>query len=215
MGLAVSLPTAYILHQRWPAFRSLTLPLKALFVTAATISSGVITADKSGLAYEAEHFTDAGANKMRQYATRQEREWAQLSPRDKILTWAKDNKFSLVAGSWVTSMAGIGAYLRSQPMSFSQKLVQTRVWAQGITLASLLGMAAITQIPSAGDKILEERHHAADHSWRDFVDADSSEEPRMNIKPKKSNEQGQQSSSQKKQGGKSSSEGGKQQGSSA
>lgn len=54
-------------------------------------------------------------------------------------------------------------------MSFSQKLVQTRVWAQGLTLASLLGMAAITQIPSAGDHILREREQAADHSWKDFV----------------------------------------------
>lgn len=114
---------------------------------------------------------------MRQFATREEAEWAQLSTRDKALTWTKDNKFSIVAGSWVASMAGVGAYLQSQPMSFSQKLVQTRVWAQGLTLASLMGMAAITQIPSAGDHILEERNHASDHSWRDFVhDTESSEE---------------------------------------
>lgn len=54
-------------------------------------------------------------------------------------------------------------------MSFAQKLVQARVWAQGLTLTSLLGMAAITQIPSAGDKILKERGEASEHSWRDFV----------------------------------------------
>ena len=71
--------------------------------------------------------------------------------------------------SWITSMGGIFAYIHAQPMSFSQKLVQTRVWAQGLTLASLLGMAAITQIPSAGDHILREREQAADHSWKDFV----------------------------------------------
>lgn len=66
-------------------------------------------------------------------------------------------------------MGAIFAYIHAQPMSFSQKLVQTRVWAQGFTLASLLAMAAITQIPSAGDKILEEREHAAEHSWKDFM----------------------------------------------
>lgn len=37
-------------------------------------------------------------------------------------------------------------------------------------------MAAITQIPSAGDKILQEREHASDHSWKDFV-GDSNADP--------------------------------------
>lgn len=73
-------------------------------------------------------------------------------------------------------MAGIFAYIHTQPMSFSQKLVQTRVWAQGLTLASLLGMAFITQIPSAGDKILKEREQASDHSWQDFI-GDSNTDP--------------------------------------
>lgn len=66
-------------------------------------------------------------------------------------------------------MGGIFAYIHNQPMSFAQKLVQTRVWAQGLTLGSLLAMAAITQIPSEGDKILKEREDATDHSWKDFV----------------------------------------------
>lgn len=51
-GLAVGLPAAYILNQRWAAFRGLTLPLKAFFVTMITISSGVIAADKAGIAFE-------------------------------------------------------------------------------------------------------------------------------------------------------------------
>jgi hypothetical protein len=71
--------------------------------------------------------------------------------------------------SWLASMGGIFAYIHSQPMSFSQKLVQTRVWAQGFTLASLLAMAAITQIPTEGDKILRRREEAGEHSWRDFM----------------------------------------------
>jgi hypothetical protein len=73
-------------------------------------------------------------------------------------------------------MGGVFAYIHNQPMSFAQKLVQTRVWAQGLTLASLLGMAAITQIPSAGDKLLRARDQSADHSWQDFI-GDSSSEP--------------------------------------
>lgn len=52
LGLAVAGPTAYLLNQKWTPFRHLTLPLKAFFVTSATICAGLIAADKSGLAYE-------------------------------------------------------------------------------------------------------------------------------------------------------------------
>ena len=35
---------------------------------------------------------------IRQYATAEEKEWDELSKRDKALTWAKENKFAIVAG---------------------------------------------------------------------------------------------------------------------
>lgn len=180
-GLAVFTPAAYFLHKTWQPFQKLTLPLKVMFVSFATISVGVIAADKAGIAFDQEHYSDEGAKKLRQFRSEEEKEWAELSTKDKALTWTKDNKFGVVAGSWVVSMAGIFAYINKQPMPFSQKLVQTRVWAQGITLASLVAMAGITQIPSAGDKILYRRDHAADHSWRDFVkDSPSSQETAAN-----------------------------------
>lgn len=52
IGIGISVPAAYVLHQRWPAFRQLPLPLKAFFITGFTVATGVIAADKSGLAYE-------------------------------------------------------------------------------------------------------------------------------------------------------------------
>lgn len=104
MGLAAALPTAYLLHQRWAPFRGLTLPLKAFFVTSATVCAGVIAADKSGIAFDQEHYSDAGAQQVRRFQSKEEQEWSQLSGADKALMWAKDNKFGVVAGSWVASM---------------------------------------------------------------------------------------------------------------
>lgn len=74
-------------------------------------------------------------------------------------------------------------------MTFAQKLVQARVYAQGLTLASLVGMAALTSIPSAGDKIIEEHSHASEHSWRDVLGEEGREKradpgQRLNTKPK-------------------------------
>lgn len=69
-------------------------------------------------------------------------------------------------GSWLGSMGASWLYIQSQPLSFSQKIVQARVWAQGLTLASLLIMAGVTQLPTEADKLMEEESERANHSWR-------------------------------------------------
>ncbi|KDN38571.1 hypothetical protein K437DRAFT_259359 [Tilletiaria anomala UBC 951] len=175
-GLAVATPTAYMLQRSWAPFRALNLPVKSFFVMSATVMTGVICADKAGIAFNKEHYSDQGAKNMKRYATHAEREWDQLSTADKALTWTKENKVGIVAGSWVASMAGTFAFIQTQPLSFAQKLVQARVWAQGLTLASLVGMAAITQIPSAGDRIIESHLHAKEHSWKDYIPQEMGEE---------------------------------------
>lgn len=98
--------------------------------------------------------------------------------------------------SWVASLCGSFAYIQTQPMSFAQKLVQARVYAQGLTLASLVGMAAITSIPSAGDKLIEEHAHAGDHSWRDMIQDDGSDDKG----PSSKKSQPKQASQPKQQG---------------
>ncbi|KAK0520195.1 Replication factor C, subunit RFC4 [Tilletia horrida] len=169
LGLGVALPVAYVLNKRWAPFRRLNLPVQAFFVSSASIATGVIAADKAGIRFDEQHYTDRGAELRRRALTAEEQMWAELSTRDRILTHIKDNQFAAVAGIWALSLGGIFAYIRTQPLSGAQKLVQARVYAQGITLASLLGLAGISQIPSAGDKILNYEKEASQHSWRNFI----------------------------------------------
>ncbi|KAN0061308.1 Replication factor C, subunit RFC4 [Thecaphora frezii] len=168
-GVVLAAPLAFVANRTWPAFRRLTPAIKTSLVFSSGVALGVIRADKAGIAFDQEHYSDKGAAIQRRYQTEEEREWDQLSFRDKALTWTKENKFGVVAGSWVTSLGLTFAYIQTQPLSFAQKLVQARVWAQGLTLASLVGMAAITQIPSEGDKLIRHHKEAANHSWRDFI----------------------------------------------
>ncbi|EPQ31386.1 uncharacterized protein PFL1_00721 [Pseudozyma flocculosa PF-1] len=169
VGTLCAAPVAFLANRSLPTFRNLTPAIKTSLVFSVGIATGVIRADKAGIAFDKEHYSDKGAAIQRRYQTSEERQWDQLSFRDKALTWAKENKFGVVAGSWVTSMGLTFAYINTQPLSFAQKLVQARVWAQGLTLASLIGMAAITQIPSEGDKIIKQHKEATEHSWKDFV----------------------------------------------
>lgn len=61
-------------------------------------------------------------------------------------------------------------------------------------------MAAISSIPSAGDKILEEQHHASDHSWKDMIgeldDQDQDQQQKQKQQPKQQQKQKQQKPSQ-------------------
>ncbi|CAD6883997.1 unnamed protein product [Tilletia controversa] len=169
LGLSLALPTAYILNKRWAPFRRLNLPVQSFFVTSASIAAGVIAADKAGIRFDEQHYTDQGAISRRRALSVEDQMWAELGMRDRVLTHIKDNQFAVVSGIWALSLGGILAYIRTQPMSAAQRLVQARVWAQGVTLISLLGLAGVSQIPSPGDKILKYEKEASQHSWRMFM----------------------------------------------
>ena len=59
------------------------------------------------------------------------------------MDWGKENRYPIVAGSWVLSMGiALGIVGRSPHLSTQQKLVQARVYAQGLTIAVLCATAA-------------------------------------------------------------------------
>ena len=65
------------------------------------------------------------------------------------MDWGRENRYPIVGVSWVASMAiALGLVGRSPYLSTSQKIVQSRVYAQGLTLAVLVATAAF----EIGDK---------------------------------------------------------------
>ena len=58
--------------------------------------------------------------------------------------WVSEQRYPIVFGSWVASMAiALGIVGRSPYLSTQQKLVQARVYAQGLTLAVLVASFAL------------------------------------------------------------------------
>ncbi|WFD35741.1 Replication factor C, subunit RFC4 [Malassezia cuniculi] len=169
IGSAATLGAGYLLRQR-PLIQRLPLAIRTSLVVSGGVMLGVIYADKAGIAFDNMHYDDKGAKVVRRKETLLEQEWNQLSTFDKGLTYAKENRFKVVIGSWLASMGISWLYIQTQPLSTAQKIVQARVWAQGLTVASMIGMAAITTIPSAGDKYLENQKNEARSSWEQIVD---------------------------------------------
>jgi len=108
-----------------------------------TNSTAVIAADRASAAYDIEHTPE----KKRQQERQQERDAlyeANKSGLQRAKDWANENRYPLLFGFWVASMAGSwSAVNRNRYLSGSQKLVQARMYAQGATLAALLASFAI------------------------------------------------------------------------
>lgn len=69
------------------------------------------------------------------------------------MTFGKENRYKIVGVSWVASMAAALTIVgRSPYLSTTQKLVQARVYAQGLTLAVLIATAVF----EIGDRNKEE-----------------------------------------------------------
>ncbi|CCJ28326.1 unnamed protein product [Pneumocystis jirovecii] len=62
-----------------------------------------------------------------------------------LLIWCSENKWKIIAGSWALSMIGSFSFLwRDKYLTKAQKLVQARMYAQGITLLVLLVSAGLS-----------------------------------------------------------------------
>lgn len=114
-----------------------------------------------------------------------------------------DYRWHIIGGSWLAGMGGSLALVsRNKYLSTSQKLVQARMYAQGITLAILLlsaGIAAsdttdddgedvIMQDPTDPSKNLRVHHahketYAGENQWEDMVAAEEAK-----LKAKKSHD---------------------------
>ncbi len=142
LGLGLGSAGAFAMNARYPGFRALTLPIKvsywhiktkykAFFVTSASVAALIIEADRASRAFEAKQYGLNIHNVVHKDAN--------LTSVQRSLHWARENRWKILGGSWAASMAGSWYIVnRDKYMTGSQKLVQARVYAQGITIAMIL-----------------------------------------------------------------------------
>jgi hypothetical protein len=120
---------------------------------------------------------------------------AQKTTKQRTMDWLSDNRYGIVFGSWVASMGtALGLVGRNPYLTGQQKLVQARVYAQGLTVAVVIASLALETSDSARGKgrwetvkildpndpthkhIIEKKiHHeayAGEDQWRDMVAAE-------------------------------------------
>ena len=70
--------------------------------------------------------------------------------RQKIGDWAVRHEYSIILGSWALTVALAGSVImRDRYQSLPQKVVQVRMWAQGLTIGVLIAAGALTHTKRA------------------------------------------------------------------
>ena len=146
--------------------------------------AAIIGADRGGRAYEKTNHPDRSYHDERQALL--DKLHADRTDTEKALHWANENRYSIVAGSWVASMATAFALVSRSPMNTAQKLVQARVYAQGLTMAVVIASLALEGADmkaARGDgKVtgaIKQKRLSDKDQWMDMVEA---EEERMREK---------------------------------
>ncbi|KAI0170659.1 mitochondrial hypoxia responsive domain-containing protein [Pestalotiopsis sp. NC0098] len=179
--------------RRYPAFRGLTLPFRSFLVTSSATFGAIVNAERWSNDFHMRN------NPMNFYKDETERaiELAreQETPVERFTEWGRKNRYSIVFGSWIAAMGlALGMVGRNKYLSTSQKLVQARVYAQGLTLAVLVATAAFeTSDARSGQgrwetvkvldpndpehkKLIEKRVHKEEYEgqdlWKDMVAAE-------------------------------------------
>ena len=116
--------------------------MKSFLVTSSGTFVGIIAADHASRDFEAKN------NAERQwYESREERlraeELRSLSFTDRAAAFARREKYKIISATWLASMVGSFVLVSRNPgLTGQQKLVQARVYAQGLTLGVLCASAA-------------------------------------------------------------------------
>ncbi|KAI0751612.1 hypothetical protein C8Q80DRAFT_1268823 [Daedaleopsis nitida] len=180
-GLAVALPASYYLHRRWPYYRALQPSLKAFGVILIAVPAFVISAERAGQKFEREQWKDAGKAELDAVQARQEERWKSLTTGQKISEYVRDHQYSVIVGSWATALVGTFGYImRDRYQSMPQKLVQARMWAQGLTIGIIIAAGVMTHKQrTSNDDERRVRHLPVDHSWKDMLDQEEREQARI------------------------------------
>jgi len=194
VGLGIGLGAAAVLNRRWHFFRSLTLPLKAFFVSSSGTFAAIISADIYSRSFEASRHPE-----LREYKDSTARALAMAKENrtgwEKFKDFGRENRYPIVTASWVASMAlSLGLVSRNRYLTTSQKLVQARMYAQGLTLAVLVASAGFEVADARSGKgkfetvlvvdpddpehrhMIEKRIHHESYSgedlWKDMVESE-------------------------------------------
>ncbi|KAJ6560336.1 hypothetical protein B0H19DRAFT_1147290 [Mycena capillaripes] len=154
-------------HRRWAYYRSLPPSLKVLGVLVIAAPALSIQAERRGLEYDKSQWEGEGAQLLNLREQHEMTRWESMSTGDKIADWAQRHEYSIIVGGWALSLGVAGLIIgRDKYQTTAQKVVQARMWAQGLTIGIILTAAGLHTNRNKGESA---SRPSADHSWMEVV----------------------------------------------
>jgi len=181
VGAAIALPGFYTLNRRWAYYRTLPPSLKVLGMVLVVVPGVVIQAERRGLEYDRSQWGGAGKMELDREAEERRVAWEQLSVQSKVMKWLVGHQYSIMFGGWLASCAVAGSIVwKNKYQTAPQKIVQVRMWAQGLTIGIVLAAGILTQ-RNKSDAVAKVK--TADHSWAAMLEEQRLEEEYRKVKP--------------------------------
>ncbi|OJT08005.1 Respiratory supercomplex factor 2, mitochondrial [Trametes pubescens] len=175
-GLVLSLPASFYMQRNWAYYRALPPHLKALGVIFVVAPCYAIQAERRGVEFDKSTWTGAGKAELDREERVQQSRWEMMDAKAKFKEWALQNQYKIIVGSWAASMAVAGVIvMRDRYQSTPQKVVQARMWAQGLTIGVLIAAGVLTQ----SSRQASHDNRSVDHSWANIL-AEQEKEEREN-----------------------------------
>jgi len=179
-GAALALPGFYLLNRRWPYYRSLPFSLKVLGLIFVVVPGTAIQAERRGLEFDRSQWVGAGKMELDREAAEKRAAWEELSAQNKITHWLVRHQYSIIFGSWLGTCAIAGNIIwKNKYQTGPQKLVQVRMWAQGLTVGMVLVAGLLTH---ANRQEAAARAKPIDHSWAAMLEEQRLEREQQKVK---------------------------------
>jgi len=181
-ALGAALPASYIANKRWPYYRNLPPSLKAFGVVMVVVPAFIIAGETAGRRFEQDNWERANPDQVALIKGHEETKWQNMTLSQKAVDFTARHQFSTIAGCWALGITGaFGAIMRNPYQSLSQKIVQARMWSQGITIGVVIAAAAVTRTRMyRRDEGDVGRPVNRDHSWQEIIEAEAEAEKALN-----------------------------------
>ncbi|KAG8775700.1 hypothetical protein FRC12_001329 [Ceratobasidium sp. 428] len=173
-GLALAIPALHFAGKRYPAVKAIPSVQRGWLMLVSALGFGMTNAELSYEAYLKSQWHGRAAEILRKEEQEEISGLHQLSWQGRTLHWAKEHRFGIIGMSWVSAMAISGGLIfgRNPQVPFSQKIVQVRMYAQGVTIAVLLASAGLAAIHLKDEDELEksEKSRLPGEAWKQMIE---------------------------------------------
>ncbi|KAK9701106.1 Replication factor C, subunit RFC4 [Basidiobolus ranarum] len=133
-----------------PKLNTLSVPLKAFWVGSAVIAGAVINGERAYHTFD--RHVRASIPSKHMAPILHEHVVTQSEPAPSMSEFIAEHRYSIIGGTWAIGMSISMLYLsRQKYMTFTQKLVQARMYAQAITIIALTATAGVSMTTKRED----------------------------------------------------------------